>query len=111
MTLSVHGILTQSMMPMLQSLSAILGKASAFAESEKIDPTTLANARLAPDMFPLTRQVQTACDTLKNAAALLAGEQPKRFEDNEKTVEDLKARIASCIAYVESFPAAKYDGA
>jgi hypothetical protein len=111
MGFSAHNILTESMVPMLQSLSAILDKAGAFAEQKKIDPAVLASARLAPDMFPLTRQVQTACDTLKNAAAYLAGEQPKRFEDNEKTLEDLKARIAKCVAHVESFPAAKYDGA
>src|SRR5690348_15346579 len=111
MAFSVHGILTESMAPMLQSLSAILDKASAFAEAKRIDPVVLASARLAPDMFPLSRQVQTACDALKNAAAHMAGQQPKRFEDNEKTIEDLKGRIASCIAYVQSFPASAYDGA
>ena len=111
MTFPLHSILTESMVRMLQSLSAILDKASAYAEQRKIDPATLASARLAPDMFPLSRQVQTACDALKNAASVLAGEEPKRFEDNEKTLDDLKARIASCISYVESFPAGKFEGA
>ncbi|MFL6688577.1 MAG: DUF1993 family protein [Alphaproteobacteria bacterium] len=111
MTLSVHSVLTESMVPMLQSLSAIFDKASAFAEAKKIDPAVLASARLAPDMFPLTRQVQIACDMLKSAAAYLAGAEPQRFEDNEKTLEELKARIGKCIAYVESFPASAYDGA
>ncbi len=109
--LSAHGIVTQTMVPMLQSLSAILDKASAFAEARKVDPAVLAGARLAPDMFPLTRQVQIACDMLKNAAAHLAGAQPKRFEDNEKTLDELKARIAGCIAYVQRFPASAYEGA
>jgi hypothetical protein len=111
MALSIHSILTESMVPMLQSLSAILDKASAFAEAKKIDPTVLASARLAPDMFPLTRQVQIACDMLKIGAARLAGQEPKKFEDNEKTLEELKARIAACIAYVQSFSAADYRGA
>jgi hypothetical protein len=111
MSLSVHAILTESMVPMLQSFSAILDKAAAFAETKKIDPTVLASARLAPDMFPLTRQVQIACDMLKNAAAYLAGQEPQRFDDNEKTLDDLKARIAKCIGYVESFPASAYEGA
>lgn len=111
MTLSVHAILTESMVPMLQSLSAILDKASAFVETKKIDPAVLANARLAPDMFPLTRQVQVACDTLKNAAARLAGKEPKPFQDNEKTLDELKTRIADCIAYVQTLPAEDYDGA
>jgi hypothetical protein len=111
MALSAHAILNDSMVPMLQSLAAILDKASAYAEQKKIDPAVLASARLAPDMFPLARQVQTACDSLKNAAAYLAGREPQRFEDNEKTLEELKARIAKCVAHVESFPASAYDGA
>jgi hypothetical protein len=110
-TLSAHSIITETMVPTLQSFSAILDKAIAYAEVRKIDPVVLANARLAPDMFPLTRQVQIACDMLKNAAAYLAGEEPKRFEDNEKTLDDLKARIANCIAYVQSVPASAYEGA
>ena len=103
MTLAVHAILNESMVPMLQSLSAILDKAIAYAEQKKIDAAVLPNARLAPNMFPLTRQVQTACDTLKNAAACLAGREPKRFEDNEKTLEDLKARIAGCLSSCAGF--------
>ena len=111
MSFSAYSVINESLVPMLQSLSAILDKASAYAESKKIDPVVLASARLAPDMFPLTRQVQIACDTLKGAAAALAGEQPKRFEDNEKTLDELKTRIANCIEYVQSFKAEAYKGA
>jgi len=111
MGLSIHSILVESMVPMLQSLSAVLDKAIAFAEARKIDPAVLANARLAPDMFPLTRQVQIACDMLKDVAARLAGQEPKTFEDAEKTLDELKARITACLAYVESFSAADYEGA
>jgi len=111
MALSPHSILTESMVPMLQSLSVLLDKAAAFAEKKKIDPAVLVGARLAPDMFPLSLQVQIACDMLKNAAAGLTGREPERFEDNEKTLEELKARIAKCVAYVGSFPASDYEGA
>jgi uncharacterized protein len=111
MSLSVHAIISESMVPMLQSLSAILDKASAFAEAKKLDPSVLPNARLAPDMFPLTRQVQIACDMLKIAAARLAGQEPKKFDDNETTMEELKQRIAASIAYVQGFSAADFEGA
>jgi hypothetical protein len=111
MSLSAYSIINETMVPMLQSLSAILDKAAAYAEAKKIDPAVLVAARLAPDMFPLMSQVRIACDSLKNAAALLAGQQPQKFEDNEKTLDELKARIAKCIAYVQSFEASSYDGA
>jgi hypothetical protein len=111
MTLSVRAVIAESLLPMLQSLSGILDKADTFAEAKKLDPSVLPNARLSPDMFPLTRQVQIACDMLKGAAARLAGQEPKKFEDDEKTLEDLKARIATCIAYVQSFSPADYQDA
>lgn len=109
--LDVYKVLTESMLPMLQSLSAILDKAAQHAEAKKIDPAVLVSARLAPDMFPLSRQVQIACDSLKNAAAHLAGKEPRRFPDDEKTLEELKSRITNCIGYVQSFGATDYEGA
>src|ERR1700738_1968199 len=77
----------------LNALSAILDKAEAFAAAKKIDPSVLLNTRLAPDMFPLTRQVQVATDLAKNGAARLAGVEPPRFEDKETTIAELKARL------------------
>jgi hypothetical protein len=78
----------------LNALSAILDKAEAFAAARKIDPAILLDTRLAPDMFPLVRQVQVATDLAKNGAARLAGVEPPRYEDKETTIAELKARLA-----------------
>jgi hypothetical protein len=93
----------------LNALSVLLDKAEAYAEAKKIDPTALLNTRLFPDMFALTRQVQSACDQAKNGGARLAGIDPPRYEDTEKTIAELKARIAKTIAFVKSLDAKKID--
>jgi hypothetical protein len=93
----------------LNALSALLDKAEAYAEAKKIDPAALLNTRLFPDMFTLTRQVQSACDQAKNGGARLAGIDPPRFEDTEKTIPELKARIAKTVAFVKSLDAKKMD--
>jgi hypothetical protein len=85
----------------LTALSRLLDKAEAYATSKKSDVGTLLTARLAPDMFPLTRQVQVACDQAKNGSARLAGIEPPKFEDNETTIAQLKDRIARTIAFVK----------
>jgi hypothetical protein len=95
----------------LNALLAILNKAEAHAEAKKIDPTVLLNARLFPDMFAFTRQVQVACDQAKNGGARLAGVEPPRFEDNEKTLVEVKARITKTVAYVKTLDASKIDAA
>lgn len=82
----------------LGNLSAILDKAAAHAEAKKIDPAVLLAARLYPDMFPLTKQVQVACDFAKGTVARLAGEEPPKYDDNETTIEALKARIEKVTA-------------
>jgi hypothetical protein len=88
----------------------VLDKAAEHARVEGIDPGTLVAARLAPDMFDLARQVQTACDHAKGCTARLAGQQPPVFEDNEKTLDELKARIARTLEYVSSFDARALAG-
>jgi hypothetical protein len=93
----------------LNALSAIVDKAEAHAEARKIDPAALLNARLFPDMFAFTRQVQIVCDQAKNGGSRLAGVEPPKFEDNEKTFAELKARIARTIAYVKTLDAGKID--
>jgi uncharacterized protein len=95
----------------LTSLAALLEKGLAHATARKFDPGVLLNARLAPDMFPLTRQVQIACDLAKNSVARLASLEPPRFEDNEKTIEELRARIARTIDYLKGIPASAFEGA
>lgn len=93
----------------LNALSAVLDKAAAYAEAKKLDPAVLLNTRLYPDMFPLARQVQIACDQAKNASARLAGVEPPRMEDNEKTIAELKARIAKTLAFVKTIDAKTID--
>jgi len=85
---------------MLGNLSALLDKGAKHCEAKKIDPNAILNARLFPDMFPLTRQVQIATDQAKGGAARIAGLEIPKYEDTEKTFDDLKARIAKTIAFV-----------
>jgi hypothetical protein len=95
----------------LNALSAILDKAQAYAEVKRFDPAVLLDTRLFPDMFPLRRQVQIACDLAVNGGARLAGIEPPKHEDKETTIAELKARIARTIAFVKTLDTAKIDGA
>src|ERR1700761_5759809 len=95
----------------LGNLSAIIDKAAAHAEAKKLDPAALAQARLFPDMFPLTRQVQITCDIAKGAAARLAGIEPPKHEDNETTLPELKQRLAKTLDFVKSVKAGQLEGA
>jgi hypothetical protein len=96
---------------MLANLSAILKKAAAHAEARKIDPSVLVNARLYPDMFPLTRQVQIAADFAKRASGRLAGTEPPPYEDNETNFDELQARIAKTVAYIKTLKPEAFEGA
>jgi len=93
----------------LKALSALLDKADAYALLKKIDPVVLLNTRLAPDMLSLIGQVQIATDLAKNGVSRLAGVEPPRFEDTEKTLEQLKERIAKTVSYVKSIDATQID--
>src|SRR5512139_1337022 len=95
---------------MLRNLSAILAKAQAHCEARKIDPLALTAARLYPDMFPLSRQVQIACDGAKGAVARLAGVEIPKHEDTEKTFEELQARIAKTLDFIAGVKPAQIDG-
>ncbi len=94
----------------LKNLSAILDKAQAHVEAKKIEPTVLTSFRLYPDMLPMSRQVQIATDTAKAAMARLAGVEIPKYEDTEQTFEELKARIAKTIEFVNGFKPAQIDG-
>jgi hypothetical protein len=94
----------------LKNLSAILDKAQTHADAKKIDPKVLTAARLYPDMFPMARQVQSACDTAKGAVARLAGVEIPVHEDTEQTFEELKARIAKTITFIQTIQPAQVDG-
>jgi uncharacterized protein len=86
-------------------LAELLRRAEAHAAERKIAPTALLVARLFPDMYPLTGQVQAACDTAKRTTARLVGVEPPRFENSETSFDELHARIRKTTAFVESHPA------
>jgi hypothetical protein len=94
----------------LTALTAILKTAATFAETRKIDPSVLLNARLAPDQFPLVRQVQIAADGAKGGIARLAGLDIPSYPDDETTFEQLEARIAKTVAFLESVSPDQVDG-
>ncbi len=94
----------------LRNLSVILDKAKTHVETKKIEPTALIAARLYPDMYPFARQVQIACDNAKGAVARLAGVEAPKHEDTEQTFDELKARIAKTIAFIETVSPAQIDG-
>lgn len=94
----------------LTNLRAILEKAAVHAEARKIDPSVLINARLYPDMFPLSRQVKIATDVAKGAVSRLAGSEPPKYEDNESTFAELVARVDKTIALLESCKPEQIDG-
>jgi hypothetical protein len=107
----MHAFSAPTFVRMLRNLSAMLNKAEAHAKAKAFDPGVLLNARLAPDMFTLTRQVQIATDHAKGAMARLAGKQPEAIEDKETTMAELQARIVKVIAIVESFTPEQLEGA
>jgi hypothetical protein len=104
MTFSMYSASIPVFKQVLNSLSAIIDKAEAHAAEKKIEPMALLRARLFPDMFPLTRQVQVAADFAKGAAARLGGVEVPKYEDDEQSFADLKARIAKTLAFIDSVP-------
>jgi hypothetical protein len=97
------------MKKLLGSLDACLEKATAHAAAKKYDPNVLLQARLAPDMFPLIRQIQATCDTAKFAAARTTGKDSPSHPDTEQTIEEVRKRIAAVVAYLGEFSAADFQ--
>ncbi|HST28341.1 MAG TPA: DUF1993 domain-containing protein [Rudaea sp.] len=110
MQVSMYEMIVPIASRMLGNLSAILEKGEAFAVAKKIEPSVLLNARLAPDMFALTRQVQIACDMIKGGAARLGGVEVPSHPDNETTFAELKARVAKVRDFINGIPAANFAG-
>jgi hypothetical protein len=94
---------------MLRNLDGILVKAEQHATARKYDVNNFCGARLSPDMLPFVAQVRLACDYAKNSAAALSGKEAPRHEDNETTFVDLHARIAKCLAYLDTFTAQDFE--
>lgn len=110
MTISMYQASVPRFVNTLGNLSGILDKAQAYVDARKLDDATLTAYRLYPDMLPMAKQVQIACDTAKGAVARLAGLEIPVYEDNEKTLAELKARIAKTIAFIQTASAAQIDG-
>ena len=110
MTISMYQASVPRFVNILGNLSGILDKAQAHIDAKKIDATVLTGFRLFPDMLPMSTQVQIACDTAKGVVARLAGVEIPAYEDNEKTLADLKARVARTIAFIQTMTPAQIDG-
>ena len=110
MTISMYQASVPRFVNILGNLSGILDKAQAHIDARKIDDTVLTSYRLFPDMLPMTKQVQIACDTAKGVVARLAGVEIPAYEDNEKTLAELKARIAKTVAFIQTITPQQIDG-
>lgn len=110
MTISMYQASVPRLANILANLSHILDQAQAHAEAKKLDVTTLMNCRLFPDMFPMSKQVQIACDKSRSAVARLAGVDVPFYEDDEQTLAELKTRIAKTIAFIQSVSPQQIDG-
>jgi hypothetical protein len=111
MSISIYDFSIPVLTRGLTNLSAYLDKGAAHATAKKFDSLVLAQSRLFPDMHPLVRQVQIACDTAKGAAARLAGIEVPKHEDTEVTFADLKARVAKTVDFLKSVTAAQLKDA
>jgi hypothetical protein len=111
MTLSLHTASVPVFTQLLGGLADVLAKAAAHATERKIEPDALLQSRLFPDMFPLLRQVQIACDFAKGVSARLAGVDVPAWEDNEKTFDELQARIARTAEFIGGLDPAAFAGA
>jgi hypothetical protein len=111
MTLSLYQVTVPVFVKALSNLRGVLEKAKAHALDHKIEEAAFIQARLFPDMLPLPRQVQIATDIARGASARLAGQEPPPYEDNEKTFDDLLARIDRTLAYIKGLDEKAFEGA
>lgn len=109
MPLTVQAAILSGFVQTLRALDAILDKAVEQADTRKIQPDVLLNARLAPDMLAFTRQIQLCCDFAKNAVARLSGGENPRFPDEETSFLELKERSAKTLAFLEAANGAALD--
>lgn len=110
MNISMYQVSAPRFANILSNLSGILEKAEAHVEAKKIDPAALIAFRLYPDMYPLARQVQVACDVAKGAVARLAGVEIPQHQDTERSFPELKARIAKTVEFIQSLKPEQVDG-
>lgn len=110
MSLQMYDASVPAFIAALTNLSALLAKGAAYAEAKKFDPSVLVNARLAPDMFPLARQIQIASDGAKGGGARLAGVDVPSFPDTETTFPELQDRIQKTITFLKTLKPEQING-
>lgn len=110
MSLSMYAASAPLFTRTLNNMLVWLDKAEEHAKARGFEPDNFLGLRLAPDMFPLSRQIQVATDGAKNCVARLAGQEPPKWADDEATLDELRARLRKAIEFVESVPAAEIDG-
>ncbi|MFO1196951.1 MAG: DUF1993 domain-containing protein [Burkholderiaceae bacterium] len=110
MAISLYDAAVPVYRQMLGALDAMHARAAANAAARGFDASVLLQSRLAPDMYPLARQVQIACDNAKGAVARIAGVEPPRHADTEQTIDELRTRIATVLGYVDGFGRERLDG-
>jgi hypothetical protein len=110
MSITMHSASVPVFTRLLENLLVWLDKAEAHATAKKFDAGVLLGMRLAPDMLPLTKQIQIACDSAKFCIARLAGVEAPTFDDSETTIAELRERIRSTVAFMRSVSAAQVDG-
>jgi len=110
MTISMYSASVPVFKRQLGAMAKWLDKAEAHAQARKFDPKNYLDLRLAPDMLPFVWQIRIASDNAKGCVSRLAGIEPPKFEDNEASVDDLRARIRKTIDFLDTFAAAAIDG-
>ncbi|MFO1427041.1 MAG: DUF1993 domain-containing protein [Steroidobacteraceae bacterium] len=110
MSLNAYSMTVELFIPMLTNLGGILAKGASFAEAKKLEAGVLENARLAPDMFALRRQIGLTSDFAKLGTARLAGIEAPKFEDNEASFPELQERVAKTIAWLRSVKPEQLEG-
>lgn len=110
MPISMYAITVPVFTRYLNSLDAVLAAAEKFAEERKVKPEVFGQARLAPDMLPLTFQVQSTTDRMKFALCRLTGREAPSWPDTEVTLADMRARVAKAKEFVAGFSEADLAG-
>jgi hypothetical protein len=108
---AMHYAILCQMKKQLGQLDKWLEAAATFAQTKSFDPNLFLGFRLSPDQFAFARQVQTACDTAKLAASRLSGKDAPAHPDTEQTIDELRARVQTVVAYLNGFSAADFEGA
>jgi len=109
MQVSVYDITAAQFPRSLQALKSILLKSKSFADAKKVDMSVLLNSRLAPDQFPLAKQIQIACDNAKFICSRLSGATPPKHADDETTFDEFIQRIDNTIAFIKTIKAEQFS--